>query len=248
MKRVILLMMVAGLVSVGCRSARWQAADEFSDTLTHAGTITDLAAGAYGGFIAVSNVLRYGDFGLGTFDGLDGEMVVWSGMVYRAGADMRLAAAAPDATTPFTVVTWFSPDRMFDVERMDRGLFERAMALRRKNERLPQAISVNGRFSLLHIRSVAAQQPPWRPLSDALAADSRDQVLTNATGRMVGFFMPSPFAALHPAGYHFHFMSADGTTGGHVLDFAIAQARIEVDASDRIQVLVNTNAAVTSPR
>jgi len=248
MKHALFLIMTGCLLAAGCRSARWQASTEFADTITHAGTITDLAAGGYGGFIAVSNVLRYGDFGLGTFDGLDGEMVVWSGVVYRADVDLHLAPALPDASTPFAVVTWFAPDRMFDVERMDQGLFERAMALRRKNERLPQAITVNGQFSRLHLRSVPVQPSPWRPLKEALASDSRDRVLTNATGRMVGYFMPPPFDALHPAGYHFHFISADGMTGGHVLGFDIARARIEIDASDRIQVLVNTNASVASPR
>lgn len=248
MKHALLLLVLGCLLAAGCRSARWQASDEFSDTITHAGTITDLAAGAYGGFIAISNVLRYGDFGLGTFDGLDGEMVVWSGTVYRAGSDMRIAPAPLEVKTPFAVITWFTPDRTFDVERMDQGLFERAMALRRNNERLPQAIAVNGLYSRLHIRSVAAQPTPWRPLREALAADSRDLILTNVSGRMVGYFMPPPFDALHPSGYHFHFISADGTTGGHVLGFDIARARIEIDASDRIQVLVNTNASVASPR
>jgi acetolactate decarboxylase len=245
----------AALVCVvlsGCRSTRVEPRDEYADTITMAGTYADLSFGGYAGFVAVSNVLRYGDFGLGTFDGLDGEMLIYSGEVYRIDGTLTAAPAPVDATTPYAAVTFFSPERMFDVARMDQPLFQRALAIRRKNDRLPQAILVQGVFETMHIRSVPGQVAPWKPLSEALASDSAKTTLTNVSGRMVGFYIPASFETLHPAGYHFHFIRDDLTTGGHVLDFKIAQARIEVDHSTRLHVLVNTNAtgaaSVSQPR
>lgn len=241
---IVVLLLGSALLAAGCRSTKVQPWDEYADTITHAGTIADLNRGQYAGFMAVSNVLRYGDFGLGTFDGLDGEMILYSGQVFRADTDLKPALVDSSVTTPFAVVSFFAADRMFDVERMDQKLFERALAMRRKNDLLPQAVQVHGVFSHLEIRSVPRQETPWRPLAEVVATDSVKQAFTNIAGRMVGYYMPAPFGGIHPEGFHFHFISDDRSVGGHVLGFAIAQARIEVDSSPRIQVLVNTNAPV----
>lgn len=237
----IVAAVMAVTVFAGCRSTKVQPWDEYADTITLAGIYADLNRGDYEGFVAVSNLLRYGDFGLGTFHRLDGEMIMYSGEVYRVDGSLIAAPAAPLITTPFAVVTFFAPDRIFDVERMDEVLFKRALGLRRKNDRLPQAIHVQGLFQTIRIRSVARQENPWKPLSDALAADSSQITLTNVSGRMVGYFMPASFEPLHPEGYHFHFLRDDRTTGGHVLEFDLSQARIELDNSPRLHVLVNTN-------
>jgi len=236
---------MALLVSFGCRSTKVQPWYEYADTITLAGIYADLNRGDYAGFMTVSNLLRYGDFGLGTYHGLDGEMVIYSGEVYRVDSRLLAAPVSPSISTPFAVVSFFSPDRMFDVARMNQVLFKRAIALRRKNDRLPQAIHVQGLFKTIHIRSVAPQEPPWKPLSDALAADSNSITLSNVVGRMVGYYIPASFEPLHPEGYHFHFLRDDRITGGHVLDFDITQARIELDNSPRLHVLVNTNAPAT---
>ena len=250
-RSVVLAALVCAVWS-GCRSTRVEPRDEYADTITFAGTYADLSRGGYAGFIAVSNIVRFGDFGLGTFDGLDGEMLIYSGDVYRVDGTLAAAPAESSVTTPFAVVTFFAPDRLFDVARMDQPLFERALAMRRKNDRLPQAIHVQGVFETMHIRSVPAQVAPWKPLGETLAADSVQITLTNVAGRMVGYYMPASFETLHPAGYHFHFIRDDRTTGGHVLGFNIAHARIELDHSTRLHVLVNTNATgtarVTRPR
>ncbi len=246
-RHAITVLLFSVMFTTGCRSTRIEPREEYRDTITHAGTIDNLNRGEFGGFLTVSNLLRYGDFGLGTFDGLDGEMYIHSGVVYRVDTTLRPAVADPATLTPFAVVTFFEADRMFDVERMDQKLFERALAMRRKNDRMPQAVHVHGLFNHLEVRSVPRQETPWRPLAKVVETDSVKTSLTNISGRMVGYYMPSPFGSLHPEGFHFHFVSDDRSIGGHVLSFSISQARIEVDSSPRIHVLVNTNAVSYHP-
>ena len=53
---------------------------------------------------------KHGDFGIGTFDALDGEMIVLDGVVYQAKADGHIYQAADNLTTPFATVTYFDSD------------------------------------------------------------------------------------------------------------------------------------------
>ena len=47
-------------------------------------------------------------------------------------------------------------------------------------------------------------------------------------GTIVGFFTPELFHGAASGGFHLHFISDDETFGGHVLDFELADGRIEL--------------------
>lgn len=244
-----LMKLTAGFIAIlssGCRSTHIKPHQEFADTISHAGVYSDLARGDYEGFYAITNLLRYGDHGLGTYSGLDGEMIIHSGIIYRANASCSLAPASVSNQTPYAVITFFSPDRMFDVEKMDQPLFKRALDMRRKQSRVPQAIQVQGLYKSLTIRSVPKQEPPWKPLDVALKEGAPEKVLTNVNGVMVGYYYPEYLSPLHPSGYHLHFIDDSRQIGGHVLDFQIAHARISIDSSPNLQVFLPTNSAVNT--
>ena len=73
-------------------------------------TISALLAGVYDGELTVRELLAHGDFGVGTFDQLDGEMVVLDGTCYRLRSDGSARIADPSTHTPFAAVTDFVPD------------------------------------------------------------------------------------------------------------------------------------------
>ena len=52
----------------------------------------------------------YGNFGIGTFSGLDGEMVEPDGVVYHIKVDELAYPANDSTTTPFDAVTFFEAD------------------------------------------------------------------------------------------------------------------------------------------
>src|SRR5258705_6120315 len=67
-------------------------------------TISSLLAGGYDGDTTVGQMLRHGGFGLGCFNGVDGEMMVLDGRVYRGTIDGRAHRVARSERTPFAVV------------------------------------------------------------------------------------------------------------------------------------------------
>src|SRR3984885_9227461 len=78
-------------------------------------TIAALLDGIYDGDVTIAELLTHGDFGLGTFNHLDGEMVVLDGVCHHLRSDGSAGIAAPDDRTPFAAVTWFKPETTIPV-------------------------------------------------------------------------------------------------------------------------------------
>ena len=55
--------------------------------LFQASTIAALLEGAYDGDLSFAELAEHGDLGLGTLNGLDGEMIALDGRFYRADVD-----------------------------------------------------------------------------------------------------------------------------------------------------------------
>jgi acetolactate decarboxylase len=199
-------------------------------TLWQYSTLAALLAGSYDGRLSVGELARHGDLGLGTFNRVDGEMIVVDGQVWQVRADGRPAEPAAATLVPFAAVIPFMPDRRI---RLPAGLDLAGLAAfldgQVADRGLAQAIRIDGRFPRLKLRSEPAQSPPYRPLAEVL----RDQVvldLSDIEGTMVGFRFPSGLAALNVPGWHLHFISSDRRHGGHVLDLGTgpgAQAALQ---------------------
>ncbi|MCU1515112.1 MAG: alpha-acetolactate decarboxylase [Microbacteriaceae bacterium] len=185
-----------------------------------------LLAGVYDGDLTVSQLLEHGDFGLGTFDALDGEMVVIDGVCFRMRADGSVTPAAPTDVTPFAVVLDFEPDVTMEVtEPMDmKILFDRVGA---ESDNYLYAVRVTGSFSTITTRTVSVQRHPYPPLRQAVRGQA---VMTfeNVSGTIAGFESPLYERGIGVPGGHVHFISDDRSQGGHVLDFRMLSGSIEV--------------------
>ena len=80
-------------------------------------TMAALLDGVYEGNVSIRDLLIHGDFGLGTFNSLDGEMLVLESVCYQLRSDGSAAIADLDEQTPFAAVTWFHPDHTMGVLR-----------------------------------------------------------------------------------------------------------------------------------
>ena len=74
-----------------------------------------LMAGIYEGEATYGQIRKYGDFGLGTFNDLDGEMVGFDGTFYQLRSDGSARPVTDDQRTPFAVVTFFQPEQELNV-------------------------------------------------------------------------------------------------------------------------------------
>jgi acetolactate decarboxylase len=85
-------------------------------TLYQVSTSTALVEGIYEGAVRVGDLRRHGDLGRGTFDELDGEMVIVDGRFYQVRADGSVHEVENNVLSPFAAVTSFSPDASAMVE------------------------------------------------------------------------------------------------------------------------------------
>jgi acetolactate decarboxylase len=188
-------------------------------TLFQVSTSGALVAGVYAGAVSVQGLLEHGDFGLGTFANLDGEMVVLEGHVYQVQGTGRVSEALPTARVPFAVVTKFAPDVELEIEPI-RNLSElqRRCDSLRTSGNIFYAVRLDGRFNRVRTRAVSPPAESTR-LVDAAKAQSEFS-FTDMSGTLVGLWSPGFSSAFSVAGYHFHFLSEDRKGGGHLLECA----------------------------
>ena len=185
-------------------------------TLFQVSTSGSLVAGVFEGAVSVGELLRHGDFGLGTLAGLDGEMVVLDGTAYQAKGDGSVHALKGDAKAPFAVVTAFVGESSRQIGPVS-SFAELAAACDpvRRSQNLFYALRVDGRFDQVHTRAVNPA-PPGTTLKEASQTQPEFH-FQDVEGTLVGIWSPAFSGAFSVPGYHFHFLSADRTMSGHLL-------------------------------
>jgi acetolactate decarboxylase len=193
--------------------------------------------GVYRGCLSVGDLRRHGDFGLGTFDGLDGEMIMLEGHCYQARADGTVTEASDDALTPFAVVTGFHEDRRFDLPSIE-GWTDLCDAIdgRRVSENVFVGIRAEGLVEGITVRA-ACRSAQGVDLVTATATQA-EFTLEDVAGTLVGFWTPSYAKSITVPGYHLHFISEDRRSGGHVLDIAASGLTLSMHHETDIHVAI----------
>ena len=196
-----------------------------------ASTITALLEGAYDGDVTFGELEGRGDLGLGTLNGVDGEMIAVDGLFLKADVEGNLQVIPPEAKTPFAVLANFDPGHRFELSAIG-SLDELGAAIDAEVGHPDQvhAIRIDGRFDRVHARSVPKQSKPYRPLAEVIASQHTFD-FTDVDGTMVGFRLPDREEGMNVPGYHLHFATDDRSRGGHVLDCLLAAGTVAVDDS-----------------
>jgi acetolactate decarboxylase len=198
------------------------------DEIFQTSTMGALLDGVYEGIVTVRELLSHGDFGVGTFNSLDGEMLVLGGVCYQLRADGSATVADLDEKTPFAAVTWFHPDQTIHVsEPRDRAALTTLIDDALVNTNLMVAVRVTGEFSMVRTRTVTKQRRPYRPFTQA-THDQQEVTLADVTGALAGFRMPEYEQGISVAGYHSHFIDDHHHRGGHALDYRLVRGTVEL--------------------
>ena len=197
-----------------------------------------LSLGDYHGTVTIDELKKHGDTGLGTFDGLDGEMIMLDGIVYKAAGDGSVSVI-DDGTTPFANVTFAKDDIADTVSAESFKEFENRMGdiLKREGANSVYFIKIHGRFDIT-IRSIAKQSPPYRKLAEVL---SKEQVVwdhKNICGTVVGVYCPAYMNMMNNHGWHLHFISDDRRIGGHVLDLSFDDTECFLTRIDSMNIII----------
>jgi acetolactate decarboxylase len=208
-------------------------------------TMSALVAAAFDGTVTYGEIAAHGDFGLGTFNGLDGEMVAVDGQFFHLHADGTASMADGSDLTPFALVTFFRGDVRRPVDAVTtRQELEATVADLMRGERDFYPIRVDGRFRQIVTRTAARQSPPYRPLDQA----TTDQVVSrfnDMDGTLVGFRAPDYAQGISGAGYHFHFIDDARRSGGHAFDFELERGTLLVDDDGDLHVELAGAAALS---
>lgn len=240
----VLCVAVAGITGIWLAFPGGERQDR--DVLFQVSTIGALMEGNYRGVIPFGEIKKHGDFGIGTFDGLDGEMIAVNGEYFQVTADGAVLPVSDWTLTPYATVTFFETDYSFFLSRADNfSDFSRQVELLLPSKDQIYAIRIPGKYPYICARSVPRQEEPYPRLVDA-ARNQSVFVLEGTRGTMAGLWFPAAFDGLNVPGFHIHYISDDRKAGGHVLDFSLENATIEIDATPRFLVTLTPEGGNTS--
>lgn len=192
-------------------------------------TIDALLDGVYDGTTEFGVLKKYGDFGIGTFNGLDGEMTAIDGKFYQIKSNGLAYRVSDSLKTPFAVVTFFNYEIKQKLKHgMTYAQFKKMQDKYLDSPNIFYAIKITGKFKFVRVRSVPKQTKPYPKLKDAVQ-HQKVYDFKNVKGDIVGFFCPYYTKGINVPGFHFHFLNEARNAGGHVLDFIVDDVVMEID-------------------
>jgi len=203
-------------------------------------TFNTLLGGVYGGTTTVGELLWNGNFGIGTFDALDGEMIILDGVCYQITSEGKVNVMEKTATTPFAAVTSYQHEMSIVVVQPTSFADIEAMADKLCGDNYFYALRITGKFSKVKARSVPRQKLPYPPLAEVVKTQTVFNV-PDGPGTMMGFRCPKFVAGINVPGYHLHYLSDDHKSGGHMLEGVLEQGVINIETIRSFQMnLPNT--------
>lgn len=215
-----------------------------SNKMYQISTLQALVLGYTRKVVTVAELLENGDTGLGTFEGVAGEMIVTDGHCYCAENNGTVKEALPETGVPFASVTKMQNGRKIelknisDIEELKQKLdiaIEENFGLNSMH-----TVKIHGRFNKVSARSEAAYKAHHVSLKEILQKSQKDFFFDNIEGTLVCVYYPDYMDGINAPGWHLHFVSDDRKSGGHVFDVDIAEAEAEINKIARIEIQLPT--------
>jgi len=199
------------------------------DLVYQESTIGQLDDGEMEGLLSMGELKKHGDFGLGTFDGLDGEMVGVDGEFFQVDYQGKASSVNDKIKTPFAMVTFFESDKSITLTGdYDYQLLKNTIDQTLPSKDLIYAIKITGEYQFVKTRSVPKQQKPYPSLKEVVKQQKIFD-FKDIKGTAVGFWVPKFMKNINVPGYHFHFITEDKKAGGHMLEFKILNPTVHID-------------------
>ena len=242
---MIILLLFTGIIISGCveqpENGKTSDSSLNRDLLYQTSTIDALLEGVYDGDTSFQTMKEYGDFGIGTFNGLDGEMITIDGDIYQVKADGIAYAVQDHTMTPFAAMTYFDADEEITInEAMSQQELKDNLDELMINKNIIYAFRIDATFDYMKTRSVPKQARPYPRLVE-VAKNQPTFEFNDTKGTIIGFWLPEYIDGINVPGYHFHFITEDRTAGGHVLEFDIHDANVQIDQTYDLMLVLPRN-------
>lgn len=199
-----------------------------------------LLGGVYSQGIAARDVRALGDTGIGCCEGLGGEVILIDGELLECTADGPPRLMGDDEVLPFADICTIGPSPAVPTDRGDLTVFRALVEELLRSRNLFHAVRWEGAVERIRTRVTRRQSPPLRPLAD-VAAEQIETETVAVEGALVGFWMPRIYQGITVAGLHLHFVSADRSVGGHVLEADLGPGFLRMTAFADFHLRVPTD-------
>lgn len=206
----------------------FSASAQAGDIIFQYSTIDALLAGLYDGKMTVQSLKYQGDFGLGTLNGINGELVILEGQAYNVAPGGKAAIPADSSLLPFGAVTFFGEDFTLQLPAINSiKMLNQLVESKLPSRNLFYAIRIDTDFPKIKTRAIAKQQKPYLPLAEVV----KKQVVVELSGKgtLVGIYSPAFVKGVGVPGFHWHFLTEDRQQGGHVLDCTLTPSMAQLD-------------------
>jgi len=187
----------------------------------------------YDGSMTIEELKQYGNFGLGSFNALDGEIIAFENEFYHATSNGKVKTASNGSLISGAYTCFFSPRQKFEIkEFVSFSNFHEIVIKKCQIQNQPfYSIRMDGRFTSINVRSVPPQKQPYPSIEEVVENQSLFE-FKDLDATVVGYFFPKSMGGLTYEGLHLHFVSNDLKCGGHILDFQTSNVNVSIDQMD----------------
>ena len=218
-----------------------------SNKIYQVSTLQALALGYTRPVVTVQELMEHGDTGLGTFENVDGEMIVLDGVCYQAKPDGSIVRSENAAGVPFAVAGFVKDGRKFKIdEKKDIAAIKLELTLKIEEDFGLNSIHIariDGLFNVIHARAGAPYRSQHVSLKDILSKTQKDFCFEQLRGTLVCVYYPDYMDGINASGWHMHFLSEDRTLGGHVFEAWLSAGECRLQKMDRIEIQLPRAAA-----
>ncbi|WP_292882930.1 acetolactate decarboxylase [Methanobrevibacter sp. UBA188] len=245
-KKIVFALVIMGLLAISAANAQNSLIlnNNNDDSMYQVSLLQAFMHGEYDGVVKVGDLKKHGDIGLGTFEGVNGEMIVLDGVVYQAAADGSINVMKDDEKIPFATVTKFDEDgniTNITASNFDDLTGQLNKTIEEYGTNNMYVIKIKGDFSNITVRSVEKQEKPYKEFTDVAAVSQKVFNHTDQTGTLVAVYFPEYMNELNMHGWHLHFLSDDKTIGGHVLGFNNLKGSAQIDEIHEFNMILPTD-------
>lgn len=236
----IAIIAIAIIIILAISVAVAENGNDKDDKLYQVSILQSFMHGAYDGVISIDDLKSKGDTGLGTFNGVDGEMIILDGVVYQAKTDGSINIITNE-TTPFSTITYFDEDEKMNLKpaKSFEGLTNQLdKEIKKLGKNNIYVAKIQGNFSNINVRSIEKQTKPYKEFTEVAAVDQAVFNYTNQSGTIIAVYFPEYMGELNMHGWHLHFLNDAKDKGGHVLNLTMNNGTCGIDEINEFELIL----------
>ncbi|WP_281419052.1 acetolactate decarboxylase [Enterococcus alishanensis] len=180
------------------------------------GTMQMLSEGLLDGTITLQELLKYGDTGIGTGEGIDGELVILDNTGYKIDENGTAKELDKNFNVVFADIHQSNYEYFDNFENIDLSHLMEQVKKNINGENYFFSIKLHGLFTKVKTRSTRKYSKPY-PSLEEIAKNQIEFYAENIYGTLISYYTPIIYQGVAVAGFHSHFISDDKSMGGHVI-------------------------------